>query len=185
MTGSATRLGPGAACAMDADAFRAAMRHFPTGVTVLATSGPAGPHGMTANAVISLSLDPPTVLAAVHHRTCTYTILRSAPTFTVNVLAADQEDLAVAFARSSPDRDPFDRAAWQPSVLTGDPTLTRSVGVLHCRVTERIDVTDHTLVIGTVIDATVHRPEAAPLVFARGGFHALAGPPPAGPGSAG
>lgn len=184
VTGSVARAEPGAD-AIDAEEFRAAMRHFPTGVTVLATTGPAGPHGMTANAVMSLSLHPPTVVAAVHHQTCTHAILQTASTFTVNVLAADQEELAVLCARSRPDEDPFALAPWRPSPLTGDPVLTESVGVLHCRVEQRMAVTDHSLIVGTVIGSDVHRPDAAPLVFARGGFRTVAEPHPCQRGATG
>ncbi|MGA4844537.1 flavin reductase family protein [Streptomyces sp. G45] len=156
--------------------FRAAMRHFPTGVTVLTTTGPAGPHGMTANAVMSVSLRPPTVLAAVHHDTVTHAILDAATSFTVNVLAADQEDLAVLFARSGPDEDPFLHVPWRPSELTGNPVLTQSVAVLDCHLDRRVAVADHTLAIGAVATARVHRPDAAPLVFARRTFQTVTRP---------
>ena len=44
---------------------RKIMGQFATGVTVVTTGGAAGAHGLTANAVASLSLDPPLVLVAV------------------------------------------------------------------------------------------------------------------------
>ena len=44
---------------------RKIMGHFATGVTVVTTDGEAGSHGLTANAVASLSLDPPLVLACI------------------------------------------------------------------------------------------------------------------------
>ncbi|MBC3986357.1 flavin reductase family protein [Streptomyces buecherae] len=161
----------------DAEEFRAVMRHFPTGVTVLTTIGPAGPHGMTANAVMSLSLHPPTALAAVNHETNTYAILRNASSFAINFLAADQEELAVLFARSNPREDPFDRVAWRPSPETGDPVLAASVAVLECRLEQRIPVADHSLMVGAVAGSYIHRPDAAPLVFTRGGFRTVTGSP--------
>ncbi|MFG3257764.1 flavin reductase family protein [Streptomyces sp. NPDC048172] len=153
-----------------AQTFREAMRHFPTGVTVLTTTGPEGPHGMTANAVMSVSLDPPTLLAAIHRRARTHAIVRTASAFTVNILAADQRDHAELFARTDPEEDPFLRTAWEPSPVTGNPVLGRSLAVLDCRVERRLAVADHTLVVGAVAAAFVGRPDAAPMVFARREF---------------
>ncbi|MFC6886686.1 MULTISPECIES: flavin reductase family protein [Actinomadura] len=165
------------ACAVTgAQRFRDVMRHFPTGVTVLTTTGPAGPHGMTANAVMSLSLSPPSVLAAVHHGTNTHAILRTAATFTVNILAADQRDCAELFARSDPAEDPFRTVHWEPSAVTGDPVLTESLATFDCHVERRIAVADHSLIVGTVADAAIHRPDAAPMVFARSRFQTTTPP---------
>ena len=47
---------------------RAAMSRFPTAVTVVTAMGPAGPAGATANAVASLSLEPPLMLACARPR---------------------------------------------------------------------------------------------------------------------
>ncbi|MEU2563689.1 flavin reductase family protein [Streptomyces longispororuber] len=156
------------------------MRHFPTGVTVLTTNGPEGPHGMTANAFMSVSLHPPTALAAVHHDTVTHGILRTVTGFTVNILAADQTELALLFARSNPAEDPFRRTPWRPSPVTGNPVLTQSLAVLDCHLRQRVTVADHTLVIGTVTDAHVQRPEADPMVFSRRTFQTVTKAP--GPG---
>ncbi|GAA2087676.1 hypothetical protein GCM10009801_50820 [Streptomyces albiaxialis] len=153
-----------------AERFRDVMRHFPTGVTVLTTTGPEGPHGMTANAVMSVSLDPPTLLVAIHRRARTHAIVRAVPTFTVNILAADQRDHAELFARTDPEEDPFLCAGWAPSPVTGNPVLDRSLAVLDCRVERRLAVADHTLVVGSVVGTSVGRPDAGPMVFARREF---------------
>ncbi|MFH8990043.1 flavin reductase family protein [Streptomyces sp. NPDC017940] len=152
------------------------MRHFPTGVTVLTTTGPAGPHGMTANAVMSVSLHPPTALAAVHRDTATHGILLAVTDFTVNILAADQQELALLFARSDPEEDPFLQVPWRPSPATGNPVLTQSLAVLDCHLRQRVTVADHTLVIGTVTDTRVQRPAADPMVFSRRTFQTVTRP---------
>ena len=58
----------GKAEAVRPDAFRRAMARFPTAVTVVTAFGPDGPSGLTANAVLSLSLDPPLMLACARPR---------------------------------------------------------------------------------------------------------------------
>src|SRR3954462_10554202 len=45
--------------------FRRALSEYATGVTAATAMGPAGPSGATANAVTSLSLDPPLMLACL------------------------------------------------------------------------------------------------------------------------
>ena len=52
--------------ALAADALKAAMRLFPSGVTVVTSGHEENAEGMTANAVISVSLDPPLFLVSVH-----------------------------------------------------------------------------------------------------------------------
>ena len=81
---------------------RQIMGQFATGVTVVTTGGPAGSHGLTANAVASLSLDPPLVLVAVEKKTHSLEYLKVNRCFAVNILRFDQEDISRRFA--NPDR---------------------------------------------------------------------------------
>src|SRR5215471_4524057 len=81
---------------------RKIMGHFATGVTVVTTDGEAGSHGMTANAVASLSLDPPLVLIAVDKRAALLEYLMKNRCFAVNILRLDQEDLSRRFATPGP-----------------------------------------------------------------------------------
>ena len=77
---------------------RQILGHFATGVTVVTTGGVAGLHGMTANAVASLSLDPPLVLVAVDKRALTLDHLKRNRCFAVNILRLDQENISRRFA---------------------------------------------------------------------------------------
>src|SRR5262249_58132049 len=84
------------------DDFRRALGHFATGVTVVATVDDDGrPTGLTANAVSSVSLDPPLVLVCVSQHAHCYSCFRPGGKFAVNILASDQEALARRFASSS------------------------------------------------------------------------------------
>src|SRR5579862_2063887 len=80
--------------------FRAAMGHFATGVTVVTSVDADGaPVGTTANAVTSLSLDPPLILVCFDLTSVTLAAIRARGAFAVNVLAAEQEHLSSGFAR--------------------------------------------------------------------------------------
>src|SRR5277367_6539794 len=81
---------------------RKILGHFATGVTVVTTGGVAGLHGMTANAVASLSLDPPLVLVAVDKKSLTLEHLKKNRSFVVNILRLDQEGLSRRFAAPGP-----------------------------------------------------------------------------------
>src|SRR6201996_3054603 len=82
------------------DEFRHAVGHFATGVTVVTSVGPDGePVGTTANAVSSLSLDPPLVLVCFDRTSVTLQAVRGHGAFAVNVLAAPQPHLSRTSAR--------------------------------------------------------------------------------------
>ena len=72
--------------AFDSKKQRKIMGQFATGVAVVTTGGKAGVHGLTANAVASLSLDPPLVLVAVNKRAATLDYLKKNRCFAVNIL---------------------------------------------------------------------------------------------------
>ena len=55
----------------------AAMAALPTAVTIVTAAGPDGPAGATANAVTSLSLDPPLMLACLDRGSRTLEIVRA------------------------------------------------------------------------------------------------------------
>ena len=86
----------------DSKTQRKILGHFATGVTVVTTGGVAGLHGMTANAVASLSLDPPLVLVAVDKKALTLEYLKKNRCFAVNILRLEQEGLSRRFAAPGP-----------------------------------------------------------------------------------
>ena len=89
------------------DRFRSVMGHFATGVTVVTVATDAGPVGMTANAVCSLSLEPLLLLVCFDNAARTLPAVREIGRFGVNVLGSDQEDLARLFASKRPEREKF------------------------------------------------------------------------------
>src|SRR4051794_23219207 len=93
-----------AAATVTADQLRLAMGQFATGVTVVTSRDRAGaPVGTTANAVTSVSLDPPLVLVCLDRTSLTLRALRGHRAFAVNVLAEEQRELCAAFARRGSD----------------------------------------------------------------------------------
>ena len=154
--------------------FRHAIGHFATGVTVVTSVGIDGqPVGTTANAVSSLSLDPPLILVCFDRASQTLRAVLGHGAFAVNVLSAGQQHLSANFARRGL------AAAWDGVThrrgLTGSPRLDGVIASLECTVEHRLDGGDHEIVVGRVRDAETSRSDTVPLLFWRGGYASLGG----------
>jgi flavin reductase (DIM6/NTAB) family NADH-FMN oxidoreductase RutF len=151
------------------DQFRAALGAYATGVTVVTAVGPSGPSGATANAVTSLSLDPPMMLACLDRGSRTLTSVRAAGRFGVNALAAGQEELALRFARKDPEPEKWEGIEW--SEEQGSPRLPEALMWVACELRDLIDGGDHIICTGTVLEAESR--EGQPLLFHHGAYRDL------------
>ena len=160
---------PESAAAIDPDAFRRAVGHLPTGVTVVTAPGVDEPSGLTANAVASLSLDPPLMLACLDRGSRTLRAVEAAGRFGVNVLAAHQASLARAFSTKREMHEKWDGVAW--TERNGVPALDGTVVWLACELRDVLAGGDHVIVTGSVLEAAAG--DADPLVFFRGAYLGL------------
>lgn len=152
-------------------AFRDALGQFCTGVTTITTVSQAGePVGITASSFNSLSLDPPLILWSIADITPSFDCFSKGEPFVVNVLAAEQEDLAMKFAQSGTDK--FDGVSTRPG-LRGIPMIDGCVAYLECEVDARHPGGDHDIIVGRV--HRVFNLRKAPLLFHAGAFHSLPG----------
>jgi flavin reductase (DIM6/NTAB) family NADH-FMN oxidoreductase RutF len=154
----------------DSQKQRKIMGHFATGVTIVTTDGEAGSHGLTANAVASLSLDPPLVLVAVAKRAATLEYLVKNRCFAVNILRLDQEDLSRRFATPGP-KDFSDLTI--TTAVTGAPILAESLAFLDCRVYEILPGGDHNIFVGEIVAGEYQGGE--PLLYFSGRYRRLGG----------
>lgn len=159
--------------AASAEQFRQVMGQFATGVTVVTTRLGDELHGMTANAVTSLSLEPLLVLVCVDKAADTHDILSESGVFAVNILSHEQAELSTRFADK--DSDAAHRLSEVPHrfAATGSPILEGCLAYLDCRVVAQYPGGDHTIFIGQVEDAAVAG-EGSPLIFHRGRYSRLA-----------
>jgi flavin reductase (DIM6/NTAB) family NADH-FMN oxidoreductase RutF len=150
--------------------FRQLLGRFATGVTVLTVADPDGrPHGMTANSLTSVSLEPPLVLVCVDHAARMHPLIVSAERFVLNVLAAGQEELSRRFA--DPHDDRFDGVGYRTSA-DGLVFLDGVLAHIECRKELLHEAGDHTIVLGRVTSGEAR--EGRPLVYFRGGYTELA-----------
>jgi flavin reductase (DIM6/NTAB) family NADH-FMN oxidoreductase RutF len=149
--------------------FRNALSASATGVTVVTSIGPEGPSGATANAVTSLSLDPPMMLACLDRGSRTLTSVRAQGRFGVNALAAGEAELARRFSAKDPAPEKWIGVEWTESEHL--PRLRRALVWVACELRDLIDGGDHLILTGNVIQADSR--EGEPLLFHRGGYRDL------------
>ncbi|MGO8902743.1 MAG: flavin reductase family protein, partial [Isosphaeraceae bacterium] len=155
--------------AFDPAVQRKIMGQFATGVTVVTTGGKAGVHGLTANAVASLSLDPPLVLVAVEKKSHSLSFLKANRCFAVNILRLDQEDISRRFARHGP-KDFTGLSTL--SLVTGAPILADCVAFVDCRVVEILPGGDHEIFVGEIVSGELQGGQ--PLLYHAGKYRWLA-----------
>jgi flavin reductase (DIM6/NTAB) family NADH-FMN oxidoreductase RutF len=153
---------------VDETAFREAISHFATGVTVVTTTADGKPAGMTASAVASLSLDPILLLVCINNRLPTHEALEQSKRFVVNVLGEGQEKLALHFARPAPDK--FASVGLKPD--RDPPVLEDAIAWFDCDVHERLPGGDHSIFIGLVRECAA-TPGHRPLVYFQSRFGSL------------
>lgn len=148
---------------------RRVMGHYATGVTVITTFSKEGKlHGLTANAVSSLSLEPPLLIICVDKKAESYSSFEESGVFTVNILADDQEDISRRFAVSGGEK--FEGVAYRRGG-NGAPILHGVLAHLECKVHATFDGGDHTIYVGLIEEAETR--DAKPLLFYRGGYRNL------------
>src|SRR5262249_36775809 len=137
-----------ATMAFDKSELRRVMGHFATGVTIVTTHDGAGPcYGLTANAVCSVSLEPPLVLGCVDKGAESHPAFGRSQAFVVNILSDRQEELSRRFAVSGGDK--FVDLPCRTGG-TGAPILEDALAHVECRVVAVHEAGDHTIYIGEV-----------------------------------
>ncbi|GGF14060.1 flavin oxidoreductase [Halobacillus andaensis] len=148
---------------MDDRMFRTAMGKFATGVTVIASEANGDVHGMTANAFMSVSLDPKLILISVGKNAKMNQTIQEAQKFTVNILSDSQQEMSMIFAGQLKDREvAFD-------TFEGMPVIENSLVSLACNVYDSHEAGDHMLYIGEVINLSVQ--DGEPLTFFEGKYN--------------
>lgn len=169
MAGAFEAIGPQPVATVEPARFREAMSRLGAAVHVITTAGAGGRAGVTATAVCSVSDQPPTLLACLNRRSFACAALAENGVFCVNVLSADAEAAADAFAGrgglSMEER--FAGAAWT-MLATGAPVLESAVVAFDCRVVEVKAVATHNVFFAAVEAIRLGVPGPALLYHERG-----------------
>ncbi|MGC1173339.1 flavin reductase family protein [Polaromonas sp.] len=148
--------------------FRAALGMFATGVTIVTARTTDGELvGLTANSFNSVSLAPPLVLWSLAQAAGSMPALSTGSHYAINILAADQKELAERFAAKREGR--WTGVAWTEGI-SGSPLLTGAAATFECFNRSRYEEGDHVIFVGEV-ERCAHRKGAAPLLFHGGRFY--------------
>lgn len=153
---------------MDSRQFRNAMGKFATGVTIITTKDEDDVHGMTANAFMSVSLDPYLIAVSIGEHAHMHEKIKNSGVFAVSILSEEQQDMSKYFAGQTKDQQhvEFD---WFNDL----PVIPHSLAHMTCRIYDAHKAGDHTLFIGEVEDLFV-KEEGDPLAFFNGGYRLMA-----------
>lgn len=152
------------------EALRSAMSRFPTGVSVVTALTEEGPAGLAANAVTSLSLDPPLMLACLDRGSRTLRAVERAGRFGVNVLGSGAEELARGFARKVAIGEKWEGVGWSKE-HTEIPRLDDAIVWIGCELRDVLSGGDHVIVTGNVI--AIAEREGDALLFVDGSYSPL------------
>ena len=143
--------------------FRLAMRRFPAAVTVITSADQTRRHGMTATAVTSLSMDPPSLVVCVNQASLLHDIMLLARRFCVNLLRQDQVALSAAFSGALPPETRFRVGEWAVSAEGISYLETAQVNIF-CRKAAAVPYGTHTIFIGEAERVSVQDP-IDPLIY--------------------
>ena len=153
---------------IDKGEYRAVLGHFASGVTLVTGMHDGHPAGLTCQSFFSLSLEPPLVAFAPAKSSSSWPRASSTGSVCINVLASDQEALALTFSQSGADK--FAGVGWTPAA-NGAPRLHGALAWIDCTVENVHEEGDHWLVTARV--QAVESSDGEPLLFYRGGFGAF------------
>jgi flavin reductase (DIM6/NTAB) family NADH-FMN oxidoreductase RutF len=125
---------------------------------------------MTANAIASISVDPPIMMASISKHSETHTAIVGSHSFAISVLSAGQRELAECFAQPITETKlrRFCDAPWHEAE-TGSPILDGAIAYFDCRLVHRYDGGDHTIFLGEIVSAG-YEENADPLLFFAGAY---------------
>lgn len=153
--------------------FRSAMRHLAGGVSVITAGCGNDITGMTVTSVSSLSIDPPTLIVSINRDSSSWPLLKRSGFFGVNILTADQLDVAERFSGKGglKGADRFIGAQWSAG-MSGVPLLADALAAIDCAVEDIVERHSHAIVIGRVLDMQLSSRTAA-LAYWQGQYVAI------------
>lgn len=152
-------------------AFRDVMARYAASVTVVTSVLAGEPVGMTATAVISVSVNPPLLLVSLTKGTRTAQGVAETGAFAVHLLRADQQALASQFA--APGGDRFRDVPYARHPATGVPVLDGVLAYVVCRTERTVGAADHQIFIGAADECAVQDGAQEPLLYFSRNYRAL------------
>ena len=153
--------------------FRGAMRHLVGAVSVITVGRGDDVTGMTVTSVSSLAVDPPSLIVSVNRSASSWPLLKQYGFFGVNILSAEQRDIAERFSGRGGLKGAERLAGAEWTVRSqGAPLLVGALAAIDCEVEEIIERHSHGIVIGRVREVQL-APTGSALAYWHGGYLAI------------
>jgi flavin reductase (DIM6/NTAB) family NADH-FMN oxidoreductase RutF len=156
---------------LDEQAKKTLLRKIPHGLYICGVRDGEEFNGFTASWIMQASFEPPLVVNCVKKDSISHAMLEKSGVFALSFLENGQKDLAAQFFK--PKRrvgNKFDEVEFYEGAETGCPIIKDSLGYIECKVVGAVEEGDHTVYVGRVISAGVHR-EGEPLLLASTGWN--------------
>ena len=153
--------------------FRDAMRAFVGNCSLITTGSGAAATGLIVTSAISLSAEPPLLLACVNRCSSSWPVLKETGIFGWSSLGAAHQPVAERFSGFGGVKGParYEGADWETAV-TGSRLLVGAPTAFDCTVEEMIDRATHSILIGRV-QAIRTTPDAGALIYWNGAYRSL------------
>ncbi|MGE5597075.1 MAG: flavin reductase family protein [Hyphomicrobiales bacterium] len=149
---------------LDEQAKKTSLRMIPYGLFVLGVGEGPQATASTINWITQASFQPPIVVVGVKGGTETYDLVKQTNKFAISVLGTGQKDMAFAFFKHmEPEGNRLGGYEFETKT-TGAPIFTDAPAWFECEVQQVLDVGDHSVVVGQVVEAGVRR-ESEPLTL--------------------
>ncbi|WEK03725.1 MAG: flavin reductase family protein [Candidatus Devosia phytovorans] len=158
-----------------ADAFKNSMRNLAASVAVVTVRAGDDAAGFTATSIISLSMDPPTLLVSINRTSSCWPLVQRSGRFAVNILSSAHREVADTFAgrRGLSGNDRYVDPRWQRDA-SQIPRLVDALAVIECDLEEVLPRYSHAILIGRVLNASCSN-SSRPLVYWQGEYNGLSG----------
>ena len=156
---------------LDEQAKKTMLRKIPHGIYICGVKEGDEVNGYTASWVMQTSFKPPMVINAVRRDNRSHGMVETSQVFALSILAEGQKDLAQKFFQPLQRvGNRFDDVEFYLGKETGCPIISDSLGYVECRVVGSLPQGDHTVFLGEVIGAGIHR-EGKPLLLEATGWN--------------
>ena len=143
---------------LDEQAKKTMLRKIPHGLFICGVRDGEEMNGFTVSWLMQSSFKPPLVVSCVKQDSQSHTMIEKTNVFAISFLDEGQKEVAKQFFQ--PKRrvgNKFEEIEFYEGEETGGPIIKDSLGYIECKVVGKVDEGDHTVFVGEVIGAGIHR----------------------------
>jgi flavin reductase (DIM6/NTAB) family NADH-FMN oxidoreductase RutF len=155
---------------LDERAKKTMLRKIPHGLYICGVKDDDNLNGFTVSWLMQSSFEPPLVVNCIKRETGSHEMLKKNGVFSISFLENGQKDMAAKFFKpQSRVGNKFEDVEFYEGEATGCPIISDSLGYIECKVVDSVEKGDHSVYVGEVIAAGIHR-EGEPLLLESTGW---------------